>query len=63
MSLATSLLGTHIKRRSGGGRALAKVLLSKSQTEIGNVRFAGDIQQQVARLDVSMHQALSVGMV
>ena len=64
MPFASGLFGTHV----GGGAgefvvALAKVFVSQSEPEIGDVGLAVAVDQDVARLNVSMDQSLVVGVV
>ena len=63
MPFATGLLGTHVGGRPGVAWPLADVLLPQGQPEIGHERLAAPVEQDVARLDVPMHQPLLVGVV
>ena len=63
MPFATGLFRTHVGGRPGVARPLAHVLLSQGQPEIGHERLAALVEQNVARLDVPMHQPLLVGVV
>ena len=63
MPFATSLFGTHVGRRPGVAWPLAHVLLPQGQPEIRHERLAALVEQDVARLDVPMHQPLLVGVV
>ena len=63
MPFATGLFGTHVGGRPGILRSLADVLFSQCQPEIDDVRLAVLADQNVARLDVPMHQSLLVGVV
>jgi hypothetical protein len=60
MPLATGLLGTHIKDGPEKLWALADILLLQSQPEIGNIGFAGGIEDDVPWLDISMHKSLAM---
>ena len=63
MPFATGLFGTHVGGRPGVAWSLAHVLLPQGQPEIGHKRLAALVEQDVARLDVPMHQPLLVGVV
>ena len=63
MPFATGLFGTHVGGRPGVARPLAHILLAQGQPEIGHERLAALVEQDVARLDVPMHQTLLVGVV
>ena len=63
MPFATGLFGTHVGGRPGVAWPLAHVLLPQGQPEIGHERLAAPVEQDVARLDVPMHQPLLVGVV
>ena len=60
MSFATSLLGTHVSRRSRILRPFTDVFFSQCQPEIDDVRLAVFANQDVARLHVPMHESLFV---
>ena len=55
---AAGLLGTHVGGRAGVARPVAHVLLAQGQAEIGDERPAGGVEQDVARLDVAVDEAL-----
>jgi uncharacterized protein (TIGR03067 family) len=63
MSLATSLLWRHIGGRPSINRAVADILFPQGQPEIRHKWLAALVKQDVAGLDVSMHNFLLVGMV
>ena len=63
MPFATGLFGTHVGGRPGVAWPLADVLFPQGQPEIGHERLAALVEQDVARLDVPMHQPLLVGVV
>ena len=63
MPFATGLLRTHVGGRPGVAWPLAHVLLSQGQPEIRHERLAALVEQDVAGLDVPMHQPLLVGVV
>src|SRR5262249_32253472 len=63
MSLATGLLRAHISQRSGVFRPLAGIVLGEGHTEVGDVGFAGSVEQDVAGLNVTMYQPQPVGVV
>ena len=61
MPFAPCLFGTHVGRRPGVPWPLAHVLLSQGQPEVCDERFVALVEQEVAGLDVPMHQTLLVG--
>ena len=63
MPFAASLFGAHVGRSSREAWSLANVPFSQGQPEIRHERLAGFVEQDVARLDVSMDQPLLVGVV
>src|ERR1019366_4501930 len=63
MPFATSLLGTHVGGRPSVAWSLADILLPQGQSEIRHERFAVLVEEDVAGLDVSMHNLLLVGVV
>ena len=63
MPFAAGLLRTHVGGRPGIAWPLAHILLPQGQPEIGHERLAALVEQNVARLDVPMHQPLLVGVV
>jgi hypothetical protein len=63
MPFATGLLRTHVGGRPGVARPLAHVLFAQGQPEIRHEGLAAPVEQDVARLDVPMHQTLLVGVV
>src|SRR5438105_3214598 len=60
MPLAARLLGTHVSGRAGEPRPATDGCLPERQSEISDIRLAGGVQQDVARLDVAMDQPLTV---
>ena len=60
MPFATSLFGTHVGGRPSVAWPFADVLFPQGQPEIGHERLAALVEQNVAGLDVSMHQPLLV---
>jgi hypothetical protein len=63
VSFAARLLGTHVGGGAGEARPLADILLPQGQAKVSHERFAALVEQDVARLDVAVHQPLSVSMV
>jgi hypothetical protein len=63
VALAAGLLRAHVGWRAGIAGALAHVLFPQGQAEVGHVRPAGRVQQDVAGLDVAVDDALAVGVV
>jgi len=63
MPFATGLLGTHVGGRPGVAWPLAHVLFPQRQPEVPDERLAALVEQDVAGLDVPMHQPLLVGVV
>ena len=58
---AAGLLRTHVGGRAREARTAADVPLAEGQAEIGNERLAAAVQEDIARLDVAVHQALACG--
>ena len=63
MPFPAGLLGAHVANRPLGPRARAEILVSQRQTEIGDHRFAAGVDEDVRRLDVSVHHAVEMGVV
>ena len=63
MALAAGLFGTHVGWGAGEPGPLADVLLAQRQPEVGDVRPAVVVEQDVGRLDVAVDQPLAVGVV
>src|ERR1700677_4843886 len=63
MPLATSLLGTHVRRSSSNSATSAEVLIFKCKTEVGNERLPRAIDQNIGGLDVAMDQPRRMSMV
>ena len=61
MPLAPGLFGAHVSHRACPGPVPAEVFLPQRQTEVGQVRGARPVQQDIARLDVAVHQFLAMG--
>ena len=61
--LAPGLLGAHVGRRPGEPGSLAEVLVPQRQPEVGHVRLAVEVDQDVGRLDVPVDQVPRMGMV
>ena len=59
--LAPGLLGTHVGGRAGESVPLAEVLLREHQAEVGDARFALEVEQDVGRLDVAVDQVCAYG--
>src|SRR5690349_16758113 len=62
MSFPTGLFRTHVSRRPSVSWPLAQILLTQSQPEVSHIWFAGIVNQDIARLYVSVNQSLLVGM-
>src|SRR5271163_5030846 len=60
VSLATSLLWTHVSRRPSILGAVADVLFFERQAEIDHKRLAGGVEEDVAGFDVSVNESLAV---
>ena len=56
MPFATRLLGAHVVGRARVAWSAAHVLLAQREAEIGDERLAALVQQDIARLDIAMHQ-------
>ncbi len=63
MALAARLFRAHVTGCAGKCRSTADVFLAKRQSEIGDVRLAGCIEENVSGLDVAVDQALAMGIV
>src|SRR5262249_5518936 len=63
VALASGLFRTHVGRRPSVAWPLAHILLAQGQTEIGDKGLAAAVKENVAGLDVPMHQPLLVGVV
>ena len=63
VALAAGLLRTHVRRRAGEADAFAEILFLQRQPEIGEVRLAGGVDQDVGGLDVPVDQPARVGVV
>ena len=61
MGLAAGLLGAHISERAHDGGLFSVVLLGEGDSEIGQVRDAFRIEQDIGRLDVPVDQVPAVG--
>ena len=59
--LAAGLLRTHVGRRPGVAGAVDHVLVPQRQSEVGDERTAGGVEEDVARLDVTVDDAALVG--
>jgi hypothetical protein len=59
--LTAGLFRAHVGRRAGQAAELAIVLVLERQPEIGQVRPAQGIEQDVGRLDIAVDQPVSVG--
>ena len=59
--LASCLLWTHVGRSSSRLPALAEILVSQRETEVGDTRLARSVDQDVGGLDVPVDQPLGVG--
>ena len=59
------LFGTHVPQRSDqvAGRRQFFSRIDPRQAEIGDVDFSRRVEQQIARLDVAMHDAVCMGVI
>ncbi len=60
MRFAAGLLRTHVGACAGHAWPLPELLVGQGQTEIGDVRLAGGIEQDIGGLDVPMHYSVAV---
>ncbi len=63
MPLAAGLFGARVSGSAGETCLPAEVFVAKRQSEIGQERLAGGVDQDVGRLDVAMDQAARIGVV
>ena len=63
VALAPGLLGAHVRWGAGVARAFANVRFPQGQAEVQHEWFTIQIDQDIARLDIAVYQALLVGVV